>query len=146
MKSFVCAMLIFCIVITGSVIYLKILGRDMEEICQCISELEDYAKKEDWNQCKDSAHELKSRWDGTKKWLMAVIDHREIDLIQEAICEVTGYCDAKDKDEILVKTGVLEMLFRHIPENEEVSLINILSNRYHRFSTFDIEYYIPTKA
>ena len=74
---------------------------------------------------------------------MTIIDHREIDLIQEVLYEVTGYCDAKNQDEILVKTGVLEMMFRHIQENEDVSLINIL---YHRFSTFDIEYYIPTKA
>ena len=143
MKSFICAMLIFLIVITGSVIYLRTLDRDVETICQCISKLEEYAEKEDWQKCKEAAGELQSRWNKTKKWLMTIIDHREIDLIQEVLYEVTGYCDAKNQDEILVKTGVLEMMFRHIQENEDVSLINIL---YHRFSTFDIEYYIPTKA
>ena len=119
-------MVILATVMAGAGVYLKTLDRDVHEICACIRQVEDHAKAEDWQSCRNSIRTLQTRWDKTRKWLMAVIDHREIDLIQEVIYEVIGYCDAENQEQILVKTGVLEMLFQHIPENEKITLSNIL--------------------
>ena len=126
MKSFIIAMIIFVLIIAGSGYYTYALSKSIDNIEAKLSDVENNISEEKWEECKAKTEALMQDWEETQKWLKAIVNHKEIDLIIQTLYEMKGYIQAENKEEALVKAGVLKMFFRHIPENESLSLINIL--------------------
>ncbi len=126
MKSFLCAMLLAAFIIVGAGTYSYFLKNTMTDLETYVTIVKNYAENENWEACQPATQELLEKWKKTENWLMTVIGHREINRIQETLSEIEGYATTENQEEMLVKTGVLKMLFQQILINEEVSLVNIL--------------------
>ena len=70
---------------------------------------------------------LKEEWDSQKeKWEM-IIDHIEIDNIEERVLNVEGLIEQDGmKVDIIAAIEVLQFYIEHIPEKEKFSLNNLL--------------------
>jgi len=126
MKSFMVAMIIFVLIILGSGYYSYALTKSIDNIEVKLSEVEASLLNHNWDECNEKTEALMQDWEKTQKWLKAIVNHKEIDVIIQTLYEMKGYIRVKNKEEALVKVGVLRMFFRHIPENESLALINIL--------------------
>ncbi|MBQ2696794.1 MAG: DUF4363 family protein [Clostridia bacterium] len=126
MKSFMVAMIIFVLIILGSGYYSYALTKSIDNIEVKLSEVEASLLNHNWDECNEKTEALMQDWEKTQKWLKAIVNHKEIDVIIQALYEMKGYIRVKNKEEALVTVGVLRMFFRHIPENESLALINIL--------------------
>jgi hypothetical protein len=68
----------------------------------------------------------KKEWQKTKLlWAMLII-HREIDSIDEALIRSMKATQSKNYSEALIELNILKHYFKHIPEREKFSLVNIL--------------------
>lgn len=126
MKSFVCAVVIFILIFLGAGGYSFALSKSVETIDKQISLIEGHINDEKWDSCHQEMMHLMKNWKKTEKWLKSIVNHREIDRIQEILYELYGYVCVKNKEEAYVKAGVLRMSINCIPENEALSFINIL--------------------
>lgn len=91
----------------------------LSDVVSCLQE-------DDWENCNKKTEIMMQEWDKTQKWLKAIVNHNEIDLILQTISEMKGCIDVKNKNDALAKAEVLKVLFEHIPENEALSVMNIL--------------------
>ncbi|MBR7164103.1 MAG: DUF4363 family protein [Clostridia bacterium] len=126
MKSFIGAMVIFAFIFAGTGYYSKVLSAEINHLEQRLSEVTDCLQHDDWEGCKEKTDALMHDWNKAQKWLKSIVNHKEIDLILQTLYEMKGYVDVENKDEALIKAGVLKMFFQHIPENEALSIMNIL--------------------
>lgn len=126
MKNFVCAVIIFSSIFVGAGYYTHALSEEVQELEKHLSDVVSYLEQDDWNTCNKETGKMMQKWDKTQKWLKAFVNHSEIDLIMQTIYEMKGSIDVKNKNDALVKAEVLMVLLEHIPENEALSVINIL--------------------
>ncbi len=125
MKSFAVALGIFILVFIGTGYYTHRLNEEIEHLESRLSDVSDSVTKEDWDKSKDKTKILMDDWDKAQNWLKAIVNHKEMDLIMQTLYEMKGYIDAENKEEALVKAGVLKVFLEHIPENEALTLNNI---------------------
>ena len=71
--------------------------------------------------------EVQEKWDKTKNKWAALIDHQEIDNIEETMHRVEMLIgDPEEKVELLSELNKLGFYLEHIPEREAFSLENVL--------------------
>ncbi len=126
MKSFICAIIIFVSIFIGAGYYTHVLAEEVENIENHLADVVSCLEQDDWKNCDQKTKKMMQEWDKTQKWLKAVVNHSEIDLIMQAIYEMKGFIDVKNRNDALVKAEVLKVLLEHIPENEALSIMNIL--------------------
>lgn len=125
MKSFAVALGIFILVFIGTGYYSHRLNEEIEHLESKLSDVRDSVTHEDWDKSKEKTNDLMADWDKAQNWLKAIVNHKEMDLIMQTLYEMKGYVDAENKEETLVKAGVLKVFLEHIPENEALTLNNI---------------------
>ena len=126
MKSFISAMLLFALMVTGAGLYTKHLEKTLYDFQLQVKTLEASIHKDDWQQSKKQFANLEHEWDEKQTWMKVFIDHRDIEEIETVICEIRGYLAYENAEDALVKTAVLSALFIHLPESESITLNNIL--------------------
>lgn len=125
MKSFAVALGIFILVFIGTGYYSHRLNEEIEHLESKLSDVTDCVTHEDWDKSKEKTNDLMADWDKAQNWLKAIVNHKEMDLIMQTLYEMKGYVDAENKEETLVKAGILKVFLEHIPENEALTLNNI---------------------
>ena len=71
--------------------------------------------------------QVQEKWDNTKKKWAALIDHEEIDNIEETMHRVEMLIgDPEEKVELLSELNRLSFYLEHIPEREAFSLENVM--------------------
>lgn len=126
MKSFICAIVIFISIFIGSGYYTHLLSKEVQDMQNYLSDVVSCLKEDDWESCNKKTEIMMQEWGKTQKWLKAIVNHNEIDLILQTISEMKGYIDVKNKNDALAKAEVLTVLLNHIPENEALTVMNIL--------------------
>ena len=134
MKGFICAIIILAFMFTGAFIYVHNLDQLVNNIEEHLEKIEDNAKNENWEQCQREIEQTFEHWNETQIRLKAFIEHREIDEIHQLMSEMKGYADFSDKENLLVKLGIIKTLIGHIPENEKLTLENILDTKTHQIT------------
>lgn len=125
MKSFAVALGIFILVFIGTGYYTHRLDKEIEHLEIRLLDVQDCITKKDWPNSKNKTKALIDDWEKAQNWLKAIVNHKEMDLIMQTLYELKGYVDVKNKDEALVKAGVLKVFLEHIPANEALTLNNI---------------------
>ena len=126
MKAFICAMVILALVITGASLYAYNLGRTVDRLEAAAAVMADYAVVEDWPGCRSALSDFFEDWNKVYPHLEFFIHHNDIDRINQLLYEIEGYTTVENRDDFLVKCGVIRMLIHQIPDNERFTLENIL--------------------
>ncbi len=126
MKSFISAGIIFLCIIVASNFYTHSLENSIKELEKQLNAVEEKVSANQWEKAESELETLIKQWYDVEAWLKAIITHYEINMIEQVLCEIEGYTEQENAEEVLVKTKVLRMLLQHIPENEKPTLTNIL--------------------
>lgn len=98
-------------------------SKKLEDSVTCI---ENSTKTGNWNKVAEQLEVLKKDWDGTgRRWAM-LIDHIEIDNIENSLIKMSEFIESRNSDFVLSEAASLKQYIRHIPEKEAFKLKNIL--------------------
>ena len=79
----------------------------------------------EWEKALDQLERFNDFWNGVKPLWAILIDHTEIDNIDMALAKIEQYIKTREKGLALGELSSLELLIRHIPDKEKVSLEDI---------------------
>ncbi|KYN76626.1 hypothetical protein A0J52_13190 [Clostridium sporogenes] len=92
---------------------------------QC-DELEELVSSESWEKAYGKSLELFNDWQDNHFVISMVINHSEIDNINNELWKLTQYVKCKSEDESLASIHVVKFLLEHIIKMEKMNIENIV--------------------
>ena len=112
--------------IIGSGIFAnRVLSSNAETLEKQINEIEEHTKNEDRDSALQSLHTINKEWPETSKMWTLLLDHVEIDNIDETIKRMSKYIETQNVPLALGEIAVLKQYIKHIPEKEKFSIKNV---------------------
>lgn len=126
MKSFILALVITVAMVGGSMLYTRELDSISEEALGYNTRIQATIAEDDFDGAKESVNALEQYVTEKRIPLSMILDHTTLDKIESSIAELSGFVAGEMKTDALAQNNVLEVLFRHLPQNYKVRLENIL--------------------
>ena len=115
------------VVIILSIFIQKYLEKSSKVLIIEIDKLMEAVEADKINESIKLREQVQEKWDNTKKKWAALIDHEEIDNIEETMHRVEMLIgDPEEKVELLSELNRLSFYLEHIPEREAFSLENVM--------------------
>lgn len=125
MKTFIGAICILALLITGTWFYSQKINENVHQTEHMIERIEKSVHQKDFAESKSAVDELENRWNVTEQWFKGFMDHRRLDLINQTFYELKEYINEENEEEILIKCGVFRKLLNDVTESERLSLENV---------------------
>lgn len=126
MRSFICAIIIGIILVTGSIAYTNHIEKISDELIECNNIIYSLVSEENYSEAEKIIEMLSLYIDNKTLMLAATGNHEEIDKIEITIAELKEYILQHSKADALAHTEALNVLFRHLPKNYKLRTENIL--------------------
>jgi predicted RNA-binding protein with RPS1 domain len=78
-----------------------------------------------WDSTSSIYKTIDKKWEETKKVLMLILDHEEMEKINLTLRKIEKFISIEDKSLTLGEIATLKYLFSHVEEKESLSLKNI---------------------
>lgn len=125
MKRIWLAVVLLLVVLIGSAalfLYTDVqynhLQEQLERICRA-------AEGEDWTQAQRESERLKTIWARTDASWTPIMDHRQVDRLDESLTRVSKLIEMRNREELLIEIAVAVRLAKRIKDTEVPSLRNI---------------------
>ncbi len=126
-KTLIISLVGLFVVIILSIFIQKYLEKSSKVLIIEIDKLMEAVEADKINESIKLREQVQEKWDNTKKKWAALIDHEEIDNIEETMHRVEMLIgDPEEKVELLSELNRLRFYLKHIPERESFSLENVL--------------------
>lgn len=102
-----------------------LLKNDAKNLEAKIINVEDSTKKEDWKMAETNLSSVLDEWPKVESKWSVLLDHAEIDNIEDALIKVDSYIKAKDASSALAELASLKNFINHIPKKEAFSIKNV---------------------
>lgn len=126
MKSFVAAIVILIIIISGMFFYINALENVSDELNGLISKVEKQVQNEKWEDVEQSIKEMSESFNKVKKWLPCLVEHDIIDEINVTVAKVEQYALYKEVPELMAEITALKEQTEHIAKRERLIIENLL--------------------
>lgn len=113
------------VIIILSVVSERFLYNGSQQMKQSIDSVETSVGSENWAQADSQLTQMINSWSRVKGYWSALIDHQEIDNIDETLARLQMFIKSKDDSSALAEAAALRKYIVHIPERERPSLANI---------------------
>lgn len=126
MKTFLVAMLVLAILITGVLTYSSYLIKAEGELISDIEEISDCVNREDWNEADEKTKALIENWKKHEAILAMFNDHEDLDEIRLSIGDLKDSISHSDVEHTEKAITEFKILLERLRKNESLSLENIL--------------------
>ncbi len=92
---------------------------------QC-TQLENLISSESWEKAYTKSKEIFDNWKNDHFVISMVINHSEIDNINNELSKLTQYVKSENKDESLASINIVRFLLEHIMLMEKINIENIV--------------------
>ena len=116
--------LLLVVIFTCSYFTDKYLHSTSERMDYHIAEIEMNIKSDQWDTVSSKLIIMKNEWDSTVKIWPILIDHFEIDIIENAMTRMSAYIDSKSKEDALAEAWALRKFIQHIPVKSTLNIQN----------------------
>jgi hypothetical protein len=113
------------IIVILSVFSQRFLYNGSQQMKQSLDTVETSVGSNNWTQADTQLTQMISSWSGVKGFWSALIDHQEIDNIDETLARLQMFIKGKDNASALAEAAALKKFIIHIPEKEKPSMENI---------------------
>ena len=125
MKAILMILIPLTLIIGMGIFYQDILRDDADEISLRLEKLTEDIGGKNWEKAATDLEQFNKAWQPVRfKWQI-LIDHAEIDRIDESLAQIKKMVSVKEQKDCLIEIAVLQQCFLHIPEKEKLSLSNI---------------------
>lgn len=118
--------IVFALVVALGLWTNNALEASSEDLLRHVEDVARDVEGDNWREAYGKTVELEKTWDKKSKWWPIILDHQEIDNIEFAQARVKEYVATKNNALARGQLSELELMIRHIPETEKVTLKNIL--------------------
>lgn len=120
----VVAILLIVIILSGT-LTLYYLGRSAGTLELSVDSAIQSVTDKQWTSAEKQLEEFNKNWDKTKYYWAMLVDHFEIDNIDDSFTKTQKYVESKDYSSSLAELEALKYYIMHIPEKEGFTLENI---------------------
>lgn len=117
--------LVLVIIISG-VLTLYYLNRSCEKLEKAVDSAGLLIQTKQWDSAEKFLDAFATDWDRTKFGWAILLDHFEIDNIDNSYIKTRKYVECKDYPSALAELESLKAYIKHIPKKESFSLENIM--------------------
>lgn len=118
--------LLLAIIIGTGIFSTRILASTSDKLQQQIAEVENSIASENWEKAEESIKNVEINWKKTEKTWAILLDHFEIDQIDNTLSRLTKYIETQDKPLALAEAEAMKKYVEHIPEKETLRMKNVL--------------------
>lgn len=104
---------------------LTLLVKTSDKLIQNIKSTDSLIEKSTWKEADNSFNEILKDWKSTKRTWAILIDHQEIDKIDDSIVKLGENIKLQQMNEALVESATLKRLVKHIPLKDMLTIGNI---------------------
>ena len=126
MKTFIVALLVLAILLTGIFIYSGYIEKIDRNLTKIISSIEEHVSDENWDMSEKELKKLINTWKKDEKNLAMFNDHEDLDKIRLAIGELSESIHHKDDEHSQKAIEDIKVLLERLVKNESFDLENIL--------------------
>ena len=126
MKTFIIALLVLVVLITGILTYCSYLRRIEDDLMVTIENISLEIHKNDWKKTKQNYELLYKKWNSSEKILAMFNDHGELDEIKLVIGDLKESISCENFEHALKSITEIEILLERLRKNESLTLENIL--------------------
>lgn len=126
MKTFIIALLVLVILITGILTYCSYLRSVEDDLMMIIENISLEIHRNDWEKSKKNYELLDKKWDSSEKILAMFNDHGELDEIKLVIGDLKESISCENLEHALKSITEIEILLERLKKNESLTLENIL--------------------
>ena len=125
MKIMIISSIIILICLVTGILLYNYIEDTSEEYSSTIDEIKDLVSDENWTKAMDKLDILNKNWDKTEQFWKIIIEHQELDNIDEYFVSVNEYISEEEKPHALAELSILQFYIKHILEKEQLNLQNI---------------------
>lgn len=125
MKKFIIALIVLAAILSASVISIKSFNKSSNEIVKMVEKTSDLAASSRWKEAYDEISSIETKWNKTERFWAMLIDHMEIDGIEESLIKSKKYIETQNISLSLAELDSLKFSVEHIYKKELVNLKNI---------------------
>ncbi len=125
MKTIWIAVALFAVVLVGSValyIYTTALHSDLQDNLHRIHRA---AEAEDWAEVCRESEQLQKIWARTDASWTPIMDHRQVDRLDESLTRLMKLTELRNRDELLIEVALAMRMAKRIKDTEVPALRNI---------------------
>lgn len=126
MKTFIIAIVVLLIIVTGGTCYKWYLNKVEEELSSMLDEISDMFQSEDWDKISNKTEEVSEKWEKNEAYLSMFNDHEDVDDIRLSISNLKESIRYQDKEHSQKAVEETKILLNRLRKNETLSLENIL--------------------
>ena len=126
MKSFFVAMVIFAVLVASGIAFNFCLNGTANKLLEDCERIDKYIEDGNFESAHTDAEGISEYIDGKKPLLSSILDHSNIDQIEQEVSELLGYTKEENRVNSVVSVKKLQHLIEHLPENYALRLQNIL--------------------
>lgn len=126
MRSFIIALVIAGLIAGGTVFSTYRIEVVSRKILDDNKKVVDAVNEEDYKKAKDLAQHMAEYVDDKKMSLSLIMDHGDLDKIEQGVAELQGYIEGEAKFDSIAKCKFLDVLIRHLPRNYKLKIENVL--------------------
>ena len=113
------------IIIGSSLIGANILSNTSDKLSGNIEKVESSTTSEDWNNALKYLDDIEKDWSKSEGIWSILIDHIEIDNIENSLTRMKKYIEVKDRALALGEIANLKQYVKHIPQKETFNFRNV---------------------
>ncbi len=113
------------IIIGSSLIGANILSNTSGKLSGNIEKVESSTTSEDWNNALKYLDDIEKDWSKSEGIWSILIDHIEIDNIENSLTRMKKYIEVKDRALALGEIANLKQYVKHIPQKETFNFRNV---------------------
>lgn len=125
MKQWVTFILILLIIICSGIMEIRYLKKTALYELYEVEYTKNLLNNNKMDEAHESAKNLENSWDNLRNTWRLFINHSEIDEIDRNILELVSYISQDEKEEAIVRVDTLGRDFKHVVENEKITIQNI---------------------
>jgi len=125
MKTIWVAIILLFVVMAGSAalyIYTSILYGDLQE---GLNRLQQQVEGEEWAKAREEAGQLKELWNRADSSWTPIMDHRQVDRVDEAFTRVFCLLELEQKEDLLLEIAVARRSLYRLKSTEAPNLRNV---------------------
>ncbi len=124
-KIIISILIILSFILSASIIGANSLRATSDKLEGHIAEIEESTLSGNWDKAKENVDSIEKTWSKAEGTWTILLDHAEIDNIDNSLSRMKKYIDSQDRTLALGELANLHQYVKHIPQMESLNLRNI---------------------
>lgn len=122
---FIGTLILLAIILAFSLHMYKLTSELSQELFSNLEQLKRAVEEEQWDKTALYLQQLNKSWNRADAWWTPLMDHRDLDHLDQTIVRIGGFIRQHCQEDALVEINVAKRLVERVRERESLSVRNI---------------------